>query len=110
MYKFSASIIIRPELPVHRHYAKDLHVLANNVCEAFRSLGCVTKAAPFYFCPDAESETSGFELEGVDVQLSRACHRFRSVVLLSQIAASVSLLFDSNRYHCDVRINEPSEV
>lgn len=110
MYNFSASIIIRPELPVHKHYAKELLDLAETVCKTFQSLGCETKVVPFYFYPDAESEASGFELEGADVQLLRACHRFRSVVHLSQIAASVSLLFASDQYHWDVRINEPSGI
>ena len=94
MFIFSASIIIRPVRPVHKHYEKELHALTENVCMTFRTLGCDTSVSQFYFHPDEEAEVRDFELEGA---------------LLGQIALSVAALYHAGQWAAECQINEPLE-
>ena len=109
MFIFSASIIIRPVRPVHKHYEKELHALTENVCLTCRTLGCDTSVSQFYFHPDEEAEVRDFELEGSEIRLLRECYRFRSVALLGQIALSVAALYHAGQWAAECQINEPLE-
>ena len=115
MYKLNAIVTIDPkhvESPKTQDYLSNLEKHFLSLLAPFQ---VESKNSLFYYHPDEEAEMNGIYFAAKEIRLSRLCHRFRSVVCLSQIIRSVADMLDGLdhiSYKCailDPEIYEPDD-
>ncbi len=108
MYLLKAIITIdlgRPESPRTNQLLQDLQ---NDILGPLVPLHFGHKNKNSYYHPDDEAEMNNVNYVTREIFLTRECHKFRSLVYLSQLVQSVAGLFDGvNGAHCNCIILEP---
>lgn len=94
MYKLNAIVTIDPLRPDNHNTKKLLEVLEKRFLEHLASFLFESKSSIFLYHPDEESEMNGIHYAAKEIHLTRLCHKFRSIVCLSQIVRSVADLLD----------------
>lgn len=94
MYVLNAIVTINPSLPDNKRTLEFLELLEKKFLEHLSSFLFESKSDTSYYHPDEESEMQGVYYAVREIHLKRRCHKFRSIVCLSQIIRSVADLLD----------------